>query len=60
MLGGNTARSEGNMSAMDPEPEKLLPMTRAVRDIIEQVLRARGDWARSSIGVTPASMDPQR
>ena len=34
MLGGNTARSEGNMSAMDPEPEKLLPMTRAVRDII--------------------------
>ena len=32
----------------------------AVRDIIEQVLRARGDWARSSIGVTPASMDPQR
>ena len=27
MLGGNTARSEGNMSAMDPEPEKLLPMT---------------------------------
>ena len=34
MLGGNTARSEGNMSAMDPEPEKLLPMTQAVRDII--------------------------
>lgn len=34
MLGGNTARSEGNISAMDPEPEKLLPMTQAVRDII--------------------------
>lgn len=34
MLGGNTARSEGNMSAMDPEPEKLLPMTQAVCDII--------------------------
>ena len=34
MLGGNTARSEGNMSAMDPEPEKLLDMTQAVRDII--------------------------
>lgn len=34
MFGGNTARSEGNMSAMDPEPEKLLPMTQAVRDII--------------------------
>lgn len=34
MLGGNTARSEGNMSAMDPEPEKLLDMTDAVRAII--------------------------
>ena len=34
MVGGNTARSEGNMSAIDPEPEKLLDMTPAVRDII--------------------------
>lgn len=34
MLGGNTARSEGNMSAIDPEPEKLLDMTPAVRAII--------------------------
>ncbi len=34
MLGGNTARSEGAMSAMDPEPEKLLEMTPAIRDII--------------------------
>ena len=34
MLGGNTARSEGNMSAMDPEPEKLLDMTPAVRAIV--------------------------
>ena len=34
MIGGNTARSEGNMSAIDPEPEKLLDMTPAVRDII--------------------------
>lgn len=34
MIGGNTARSEGNMSAMDPEPEKLLEMTPAVRAII--------------------------
>ena len=36
MIGGNTARSEGNMSAMDPEPEKLLPMTPAVRDIVKK------------------------
>lgn len=34
MLGGNTARSEGNMSAMDPDPERLLAMTPAVRSII--------------------------
>ncbi len=34
MIGGNTARSEGNMSAIDPEPEKLLDMTPAVRAII--------------------------
>ncbi len=34
MLGGNTARSEGNMSAMDPDPTRLLDMTQAVRDII--------------------------
>ena len=32
----------------------------AVRDIVEQVLRARGDWARNSKGVTPASMVPSR
>ena len=36
MLGGNTARSEGNMSAMDPEPEKLLDMTPAVRAIVKK------------------------
>lgn len=36
MLGGNTARSEGAMSAMDPDPTKLLPMTQAVRDIIHK------------------------
>jgi len=28
----------------------------AVRDIIEQVLRARGDWARNSMGVTPSTL----
>lgn len=28
----------------------------AVRDIVEQVLRARGDWARDSKGVTPSSL----
>ncbi|WP_288845366.1 HAD family hydrolase [uncultured Alistipes sp.] len=28
----------------------------AVRDIVEQVLRARGDWARDSQGVTPSSL----
>lgn len=28
----------------------------AVRDIVEQVLRARGDWARDSMGVTPSSL----
>ena len=28
----------------------------AVRDIIEQVLRARGDWARDSQGVTPSTL----
>ncbi len=32
----------------------------AVRDIVEQVLRAHGDWARDSIGVTPASVVPSR
>ena len=41
MLGGNTARSEGNMSAMDPEPEKLLPMTQAVRDIIAKYTNSK-------------------
>ncbi len=28
----------------------------AVRDIIEQVLRAHGDWARDSQGVTPSTL----
>ena len=28
----------------------------AVRDIIEQVLRARGDWAKDSMGVTPSTL----
>ena len=28
----------------------------AVRDIVEQVLRARGDWARDSQGVTPSTL----
>lgn len=32
----------------------------AVRDIVEQVLRARGDWARSSMGVTPSSLVASR
>ncbi|HJC53446.1 MAG TPA: HAD hydrolase family protein [Candidatus Alistipes merdavium] len=32
----------------------------AVRDIIEQVLRARGDWARDSMGVTPSSLVASR
>ena len=32
----------------------------AVRDIIEQVLRARGDWARDSQGVTPSSLAASR
>ena len=32
----------------------------AVRDIIEQVLRARGDWARNSRGVTPSSLAAAR
>ena len=32
----------------------------AVRDIIEQVLRARGDWARDSMGVTPSSLAASR
>lgn len=46
MLGGNTARSEGNMSAMDPEPEKLLPMTRAVRDIIAKYTNPKPSFRR--------------
>lgn len=46
MLGGNTARSEGNMSAMDPEPEKLLPMTRAVRDIIAKYTNPKLSFRR--------------
>lgn len=32
----------------------------AVRDIVEQVLRARGDWARDSKGVTPSSLAASR
>ena len=32
----------------------------AVRDIIEQVLRAHGDWARDSMGVTPSSLAASR
>ena len=32
----------------------------AVRDIVEQVLRARGDWAKNSEGVTPASLAASR
>ena len=28
----------------------------AVRDIVEQVLRSRGDWARDSQGVTPSTL----
>lgn len=32
----------------------------AVRDIVEQVLRARGDWARNSMGVTPSSLVASR
>lgn len=32
----------------------------AVRDIVEQVLRARGDWARDSRGVTPSSLAASR
>ncbi len=32
----------------------------AVRDIVEQVLRARGDWARDSMGVTPSTLAASR
>ncbi len=32
----------------------------AVRDIVEQVLRARGDWAKNSMGVTPSTMVASR
>ena len=32
----------------------------AVRDIVEQVLRARGDWARDAQGVTPSSLAASR
>ena len=32
----------------------------AVRDIVEQVLRARGDWAKNSEGVTPSSLVASR
>ena len=46
MLGGNTARSEGNMSAMDPVTEKLLPMTQAVRDIIAKYTNPKPSFRR--------------
>ena len=32
----------------------------AVLDIVEQVLRARGDWAKNSEGVTPSSLAASR
>lgn len=32
----------------------------AVRDIVEQVLRARGDWAKDSKGVTPSQLAASR
>ena len=32
----------------------------AVRDIVEQVLRARGDWAKNSEGVTPSWVGASR
>ncbi len=32
----------------------------AVRDIVEQVLRAKGDWAKDSMGVTPSSLCASR
>ncbi len=32
----------------------------AVRDIVEQVLRARGDWAKNCEGVTPSSLVASR
>lgn len=32
----------------------------AVRDIVEQVLRVRGDWAKNSRGVTPSSLVASR
>lgn len=40
MIGGNTARSEGNMSAVDPEPEKLQPMPPALHEIVKKYLTA--------------------
>ena len=41
MLGGNTARSEGNMGAVDPEPEKLVNMTPAIDKIVMRALDAK-------------------
>ncbi|MEG2614319.1 MAG: HAD hydrolase family protein [Alistipes sp.] len=32
----------------------------AVRDIVEQVLRARGDWAKNAHGATPSSLAASR
>ena len=46
LLKDDHGRAEGNMSAMDPEPEKLLPMTRAVRDIIAKYTNPKPSFRR--------------
>lgn len=43
MIGGNTARSEGRMSAMDPEPEKLVPMNDQLKAVVEKALSYKTD-----------------
>ncbi len=43
MVGGNTARSEGRMSAMDPEPEKMLPMNDQLKRIVEKAIHFKTD-----------------
>ena len=43
MIGGNTARSEGRMSAMDPEPGKLLPMNDQLKRIVEKAVSYKTD-----------------
>ena len=43
MIGGNTARSEGNMGAVDPEPEKLVDMTPEVEKIVMKSLNTKID-----------------